>query len=1616
LLRGAWFGRSLLVGLIARRRRVAGSGLIVCVTVLAFSVLAPASASAEPLCTDTWTGPTEGSWASAEDWSSGVPTSSSVVCIGSGKTVTIRGEGSFSAGVIEDSGGLSIESALLNIADAVERSRVGVLNLEAGSLIGPASLSVTTSLSSGGSDGIGAGGTLIIQSAASATVYGTIAISEAAKLVNEGTFTVASGGKMSLSEGARIENAGTFNADSYISGFVLAASGASSRFINTGTFQTHLTGTESASIGVEGFENDGIVNAKAGILSFFKAIASGGTGEWMAESGHILFTEGAFSFTGGEWSGPVYIQGAAVTAEGVTGTHAQVTVLSNTFSVAGGSMTVESLAVDSSFSTLGGAGSLTVTNSLRLESSYLTGTGSLILASTGSGKIETGVSDAQHRLVNEGIMSMSSGHLELRESAILENRGTFTANDPTGSGFGSYANGQIVNSGTFQVTEPGEVRVDVEFTNDGSINEENEGHFHFYEPVMAEASNQYGGPGDPSRPGQPCPICGEPVEVATGNLVETQTDLAVAGRGVGLDLTRTYNSEAAAKEKKGAFGYGWSSSFTDYLAFTRLVEVGQPSEWEELQLHQATGATVTFIHHMHTGVNEALGSQDRLLLGEGEGAIITLPDQTKYKFASTPSLHTRLESVTDRDGNTTTLAYGGERLEAITDPSGRKLKLTYNAEGFVEQAEDPMGHVVKYTYEGGNLTSVTLPGESSPRWQFHYNGLRELTEMTDGRGGKTINEYSGGQVVSQTDPAKRTLHFEYEPFQTKIKNESSGSVTDERFTSNNEPSSITRGYGTASATTESFTYDAEGVITSETDGDGHVTKYGYDSEGNRTSMVDPDKDETKWGYDSTHDVITMTTPDGETTTTKRESHGNPEVIERPAPGGKTQTSKYKYGSHGELESVTDPLEHTWKYEYDVEGDRTAETDPEGNKRTWEYNEDSQPVATVSPRGNVAGGQPAVYTTTVERDAQGRPLTVTEPPREAVYGFAFGSKGSGNGQFEFPTLEAVTASGNVWVSDSSLDRLQEFNEKGEYQAQFGVKGTGAKEFKFPFGIAITPSSGNMYVSDYENYRVQEFSSSGTFIRMFGYGVSNGKSEFEICTEKCQVGLKGTGTKGQFGHADGIAIDSSGDVWVADETDDRLDEFKENGEFIKEFGAEGKEAGKIKQPVGLAYDDGNLYVAEAGNQRVQEFSTSGTSVRTFGSEGTGNGQFKIPYAIAAGPASGVLYVTDRENDRVQEFTATGQFLSSLGAKGKGAGQFELPTGVAATASEDLYISDHNNQRVQEWTGPSPRITKYAYDANGNLESVTDPNGDKTKYTYDADNELTKAEEPNKTIVETEYDAAGQVKSQTDGNKHTTKYERNVLEEITEEVDPKGRKTTKEYDAAGNLRAVTDAAKRTTTYTYDPANRLTEISYSDGKTHAIEYEYNKDGELTVMKDASGTTKNTYDELDRLKESENGNKEVMKYEYDLANDQTKITYPNTKSVTRAFDKDGRLEKITDWSANVTKFTYDADSDLTSTVFPSETKNEDSYAYNDGDQISEVKMLKSAEALASLAYTRDSDGQAQTITSKGLPGEEKLGYEYDPNDRLTKGATVAYEYDATNNATKIGTSTYKYDSEPDRH
>ena len=834
-----------------------------------------------------------------------------------------------------------------------------------GNLGGAGELRVSTALVGAYEARMSGPGTTKILPGASASLSARLKLTTR-RLINEGTVTLSGAGRIEGLESPEIQNTGTF----VLNGGEGGAGGLT--FVNEGTLRK--IGQAHNGVGPV-FTNLGTAEVLGGVLGFSGG-SSSSSSKWVAAEG------GKFSLANsvqpprhyalaGTISGPMEISGTTITVtmDGVVGSSASVEVAHYAVLVLAGSPSTlgtlkygreESYSVRASVT---GSAELRITQLLNVAASgYMNGTGITRIMPEGSGTIASTLNLGERRVVNEGTVTQIGG-IEISKQAEIHNKGTFTVN--TFGGGGGYAiggsgslNSLFVNQGTVRRTA-GTTTTSIEspFQNQGIIRVETGG-LTIPRPVSVPTTEQFGKRSN----------CGDPVECATGNFSESQTDLAIGGRGVGLVLTRSYSAQAAAKAASpGAFGYGWSSSFSDRL---QVEESGK-----KVTLVQGNGNTETF--------NESGGalvapswSQDELSGSPESGYTLTRPSQMQMKFSGTG----RLESVTDRNGNQTTLGYDeAGRLKTITDPASRQISLTYNVGGQVESAKDPMGYEVKYTYESGKLASVKLPGEASPRWQFKYDTSRRITEMIDGRGGKTKNEYdASSRVISQTDPAGRKLKFEYSSFHTKVTNETTGAVVDQWFTSNNQPFSITRGYGTASATTETFSYNEAGQLLTKTDGNGHPTTYEYDAEGNLKSEKDAEGNETKWTYNGTHDVISTTTPGGETTTIVRDANGNPETISRPAPEEATQTTTFEYDANGLLESITDPLERETSFSYNSQGDRTSEIDAAGNTTTWEYDKDSRLTSFVSPRGNLEGAEPAEYETEIELDAQGRPLKVIDP--------------------------------------------------------------------------------------------------------------------------------------------------------------------------------------------------------------------------------------------------------------------------------------------------------------------------------------------------------------------------------------------------------------------------------------------------------------------------------------------------------------------------------------------------------------------------------------------------------------------------------------------------------------
>ena len=228
--------------------------------------------------------------------------------------------------------------------------------------------------------------------------------------------------------------------------------------------------------------------------------------------------------------------------------------------------------------------------------------------------------------------------------------------------------------------------------------------------------------------------------------------------------------------------------------------------------------------------------------------------------------------------------------------------------------------------------------------------------------------------------------------------------------------------------------------------------------------------------------------------------------------------------------------------------------------------------------------------------------------------AWGSEGSGIGQFKFPKGVAIDLNtGNIFVADTNNNRIQKFTLTGVPITRWGSLGTGDGQFNLPWAIALDPLSGEVYVSDRDNNRIQKFTNDGNFIRKLD-GVTSL----------------------------GIAVGSDRNLYVSSQLH-KIQKFASDGQFITEWGSFGTDNGEFDTPVGIAVDSNNdVYVADNENHRVQKFTSNGDFITKWGIFGSGNGQLRGPYGIAFDSDTKGVYVSDLENDNIQIFTQNGQFL--------------------------------------------------------------------------------------------------------------------------------------------------------------------------------------------------------------------------------------------------------------------------------------------------------------------------------------------------------------------------------------
>ena len=371
----------------------------------------------------------------------------------------------------------------------------------------------------------------------------------------------------------------------------------------------------------------------------------------------------------------------------------------------------------------------------------------------------------------------------------------------------------------------------------------------------------------------------------------------------------------------------------------------------------------------------------------------------------------------------------------------------------------------------------------------------------------------------------------------------------------------------------------------------------------------------------------------------------------------------------------------------------------------------------------------------------------------------GTGGTGAGELSSPYQPAVDAQGNLWVADSDNSRIAEFAPNGTFIKAFGkdVGGTGvnvctsscqagtddgtAGSMCFPDGLAIDPATGNLVVGDECAEALMIFTPDGLFVRAFGKDV--GGVGVDVCTTSCSTGNAGSGA-GEYNTPVEVAIDSAGNVFFADQDNNRIAVLTLTGGFQRAFGAdvgglgvdgcttscvagtEGPAAGELSGSSGVAVDgSGNVFVSEGGNNRISVFHSDGMFLRAFGGDvggagvnvctasctfgsiaGGAAGQLDQPFEVGFNQKTGEVLIPEFSGDRVSAYTPGGTFLRTFGAdvdqgggtgfevcttlckygvSGTAPGQLESPSGVAIDQCGTLYVSEGGDARVQLFGEP-------------------------------------------------------------------------------------------------------------------------------------------------------------------------------------------------------------------------------------------------------------------------------------------------------------------------------------------
>jgi RHS repeat-associated protein len=1132
-----------------------------------------------------------------------------------------------------------------------------------------------------------------------------------------------------------------------------------------------------------------------------------------------------------------------------------------------------------------------------------------------------------------------------------------------------------------------------------------------------------------------------------------------ANQLVGVTDTKTAKI-LVVNDSDSVFGSGWNVAGLEKLTInddqTALLVDGNGSQWlfdpPAGGVYQSPLGDFSTLQQMGDGTFQRTLKDGTVKVFNAKGLMTSSTDTYGNVTQHIYNASGQIQQIVDSVGLATVFNYTGNRVTSIVDPAGRTTTMTYDGQGNLVSVTDPDGTKNQYGYDGSHNLTTQIDKTGQQQTDI-YDQFGRVTSVTNPDGTteqinpiETQGLYSRQQTSNLTNaPVAQDLSFN----PTSTVTDANGHVTQ---TTVNDRGQVVSQIDEAGVKTIN-TYNADHLVTSQTDGSGNTVNYQYDARGNVTKQITT-LSATSGGDLFDHALSVVDLPGA--------GYGSSALV---SASGDINNDGFNdvvttNGSFGTLSILLGDAQGSFVNTYSIAT----------NMQYGGNNIQQLELKDVNGDGKLDLIAAVPYVSFVSTFA---PLGLSN---NLLLDPILVYLGQGNGQFAAPQILPLTATGDGFVTgdfngDGKLDILvrsdiQSAKDNNVYPlVLYAGDGSGnftEQQIRLPGIDNTTNFTGGLQTLAIDvnkdgktelvfnlpdRLAVYQYTSDCDWTNTDTYLTDFTKSRQKIISGDLKGDNSTTLVTLGAQELDLLFSQPDGSFQIKKfnpfDNDLRFD--GSNKLQIIDVNGDGKTDLVISGTDILGKQSLKIYTLNAAGELIQQGITNKLPLSNTTGQATTFEMFED--LNGSGTPELLLKVSDSQIGVVKNISVLPQVTTYAKSYTYDAKFNQLTSETDELGRKSLYDLDTNTGKVLKTTHivgqldvtsgeTNDVITSYTYTTKGWLNTVTDALGHVTDYDYDNYGRLVKTTTAlgtvDQSVEQYEYNLAGNKTASIDALGHRTSYVYNSMNMLLQSTDALGNTTTYNYDKMGHQTSMTDALGHVTKMTYDKLGRLVSTIDANGGTNTDAYDNN--GNLLAVTDALGrVTQYQYDSRNRMIGTVSADGGINPTLYDASDNIVGSIDSLGHKTQKVYDSRNRLDRELDALGNQTKYSYDAANELISTT--DALGHTTTYQYDElGRQISTTDALGHVtrteyDKLGDVTATVDANGNRTEYTYDALnrriqvkdaqggltkTSYDKVGDVLSVTDALNR--TTRYAYDALDRQISLTdalnqTSTTSYDA-----